>query len=190
MRPDIEKAALRRTLIARREIHRKSDNNSINQSITEKILKLSEVDKASVVCVYVSRPGEVETHALIDRFEAHGVTVVVPRIVDRVQMQAMPFPGWTAMQPGPMGLLAPPPGPQWDDAIDVAVVPGLGFSPAGDRLGFGAGFYDRWLCEHLEMVKIGLGFDFQIVPEIPVAAHDVRMDLVVTESRLDRIGTG
>ena len=94
------------------------------------------------------------------------------------------------MQPGPMGLLAPPPGPQWDDAIDVAVVPGLGFSPAGDRLGFGAGFYDRWLCEHLEMVKIGLGFDFQIVPEIPVAAHDVRMDLVVTESRLDRIGTG
>ena len=82
------------------------------------------------------------------------------------------------MEPGPMGILAPPDKPAWTKPIDVAIIP---------RLGFGAGYYDRWLAEHTQLVKIGVGFEFQILDEIPIDAHGVSMDMVVTESRLERI---
>jgi 5-formyltetrahydrofolate cyclo-ligase len=188
MMPNDSKAELRRVLLAQRVTCNGAGNSRANQAITEKILNLPEVQKASVVCVYVSAPGEVNTHALIDRLEAVGVTVVVPKIVDRTRMQANRFPGWKIMQPGPMGILAPPQAPAWDKAIDVAIIPGLGFSPVGHRLGFGAGYYDRWLAARGGLVKIGLGFEFQILPQIPITSHDVTMDLIVTESRLERIG--
>ena len=187
MSREAEKAALRQILLARRKANIEADNNSDNQLITEKITTLAEVVKASVVCVYVSAAGEVNTHTLIDRLERQGTTVVVPRILDRVHMQARRFPGWKAMEPGPMGILAPPAGPAFSAQIDVAVIPGLGFSPLGHRLGFGAGYYDRWLAAQAGMVNIGVCFEFQITARIPTAAHDVTMDLVVTESRLERV---
>ncbi len=189
MSPVIDKAALRRTLLAHREAYRHVNNNVINQSIKENVLQIANVEKAAVAFVYVSLAGEVETHGLIDRLTAMGITVLVPRLIDKARMQAMEFPGWDVMEPGPMGILAPPAGPSWKHGIDVAIIPGLGFSLAGDRLGFGAGFYDRWLSLHDESLKVGLGYDYQIVPEIPVAAHDVKMDLIVTESRLVWIDT-
>ena len=143
--------------------------------------------QASVVCVYVSIPGEVETHVLIDKFEESGIVVLVPQIIGPSQMQAVRFPGWTAMRPGPLEILAPVTGLEWEHDIDVAIIPGLGFSPVGDRLGFGAGFYDRWLKERCVVTKIGVGFGYQIVSEIPNNLHDVKMDLVVTESHILRV---
>lgn len=75
-----------------------------------------------------------------------------------------------------------------DDAIDptwpdVVVVPGLAFTRAGDRLGQGGGWYDRFLAgTRGDCTTIGVGFDVQIVDRLPVEAHDVRLDHVVTES--------
>jgi 5-formyltetrahydrofolate cyclo-ligase len=187
MQPQNNKATLRQTLLARREMHTKTKNTSKNQFITRKILNLSVVREASAAFVYVSATGEVDTHTLIDRLEMLGVVVVVPRIIDRSRMRAIRFPGWSAMEPGPMGILTPPDEPAWTNTIDVAVIPGLGFTPIGHRLGFGAGYYDRWLAEHPRLVKIGVGYEFQILDQVPIAEHDVTMDLVVTESRLEKI---
>jgi 5-formyltetrahydrofolate cyclo-ligase len=186
MNSDIKKAALRRTLLARRKDHQKINKTSLNQSITESVVNLKEVEQASIACVYVSIPGEVETHAMIDKFEEKGIVVLVPQIVGPSRMQAVRFPGWTAMRPGPLGILAPLTGLKWERDIDVAIIPGLGFSPVGDRLGLGVGFYDRWLEECFGVTKIGVGFEYQIVSEIPSNLHDVKMDLVVTESHILR----
>ena len=185
MNPQHNKASMRQILLVRRAA--RINNTPLNQSITKKILNLSAIRQASVVFVYVSTSGEVDTHPLIDQLEASGIIVVVPRIINRTHMSAIRFPGWPLMEPGPMGILAPPDKPAWTKPIDVAIIPGLGFSSAGHRLGFGAGYYDRWLAEHTQLVKIGVGFEFQILDEIPVDAHDVSMDLVVTESRLEEI---
>lgn len=186
MNPDIKKAALRRTLLARRKVRQKINKHSLNQSITERIFNLKEIEQVSVAFVYVSIPGEVETHAMIEKFEEKGIVVLVPQIVGPSRMQAVRFPGWTAMRAGPLGILAPMTELKWDCNIDVAIIPGLGFSPVGDRLGFGAGFYDRWLHEWFGVIKIGVAFEYQIVSEIPSNLHDVKMDLVVTESQILR----
>lgn len=66
---------------------------------------------------------------------------------------------------------------------DVVIVPGLGFSESGQRLGRGGGFYDRWLAK-FEGKKIGLCFEAQLLQKLPTEPHDVVMDLVVTEKRV------
>ena len=66
---------------------------------------------------------------------------------------------------------------------ELVLVPGLGFDPDGHRLGRGKGFYDRWLADHSDIATLGVCFDFQIVPHIPVEPHDRRMDGVVTDQR-------
>jgi 5-formyltetrahydrofolate cyclo-ligase len=64
----------------------------------------------------------------------------------------------------------------------VAIVPGLAFTAAGDRLGQGGGWYDRVLADvRDDCTVIGVGFGVQVVDELPVEAHDRRLDLVVTE---------
>ena len=67
--------------------------------------------------------------------------------------------------------------------IDIALIPGIAFTTSGDRLGFGKGYYDRFLKD-FKGFKIGIGYDFQITDEIPADKHDIKMDMIVTEKRI------
>lgn len=135
------------------------------------------------VFVYLATAGEVETRGLIDALQQRGVDLLVPAILDAARMAALPFPGWDRLQVGRLGI----PGPQTADApsgtADVVIVPGLGFSPRGERIGYGAGYYDRWLADHPHATRIGICFEFQVCERIPVEAHDERLDYLVTERR-------
>jgi 5-formyltetrahydrofolate cyclo-ligase len=64
------------------------------------------------------------------------------------------------------------------------LVPGLGFDQRGVRLGRGSGWYDRALARHPQGVRVGLAYEFQLVPSLPEATWDVRMNAVVTEARV------
>ena len=91
---------------------------------------------------------------------------------------------------------APSPEPTADDpidpsAVDVVVVPGLAFTAGGQRLGQGGGWYDRFLARtRADCLKIGVGFEVQVVDELPTEAHDVTLDLVVTEAGVVGVGGG
>ena len=61
------------------------------------------------------------------------------------------------------------------------VVPGLGFTANGERLGYGKGFYDRWLATHPSACRIGFAYAAQVLTALPGEAHDERLDLLVTE---------
>ena len=189
MNSDHAKTELRRSLKLQRDAFLKSKKNIANQSIMNQLLTLPGVCQAATAYLYVSTDTEVDTHRLIDALESRGIVILVPRIIDRTEMRAVRFPGWRSMQAGPLGILAPPDDTPWIAPIDVAIVPGLGFSIHGDRLGFGAGYYDRWLVRHPETLKIGVAFDDQILEELPVGGHDVSMDLIVTENRVVEITT-
>jgi 5-formyltetrahydrofolate cyclo-ligase len=84
--------------------------------------------------------------------------------------------------PEPTSTLVAEPG-----AIDLVVVPGLAFDPDGNRLGYGKGFYDRFLDAHRRASPqgrtIGICFDFQVVVEIPITPHDVPVSMVITDVR-------
>lgn len=140
------------------------------------------VADAQTVFVYVATGEEVATRSLIDDFVATGRTVLVPRLANRTLMHAVPFPGWSAMRPGSLGILSPPPEPApWLQPVDTVLAPGLAFTTAGVRLGYGAGYYDRWIADHHPRRVLALAFAVQVVDWLPESAHDRRVDALVTE---------
>lgn len=157
-------------------------------AIWERLSVLPEFVAASWLLVYVSKGHEVDTHGLIQQLLAMGRRVCVPKFDEAghryVASELRDFD--SELQAGKLTILEPRPDAVrivGVDKLDALLVPGLAFDEKGNRLGRGMGYFDRILAETGGR-KIGLAYDFQILKEIPVNAHDVRMDLVVTENRM------
>ena len=185
MRPT-DKDTLRDSLLAARLHFGRTGNKNASHIIATRVLTLLAGRHVGCAFVYLSTNQEVSTDSLIDNLISSGVSVLVPRIINKTKMVAVAFPGWDNLRPGALGIPSPPDDTPWQHQIDVAVVPGLGFSMTGERLGYGAGYYDRWLKEYPKIVKIGVAFDCQIVARVPVETHDVRMNFMLTETRSAR----
>lgn len=169
-------------MLASRKRHADADYTEENLTITSTVLRLLASKNCASTLVYVSANGEVDTHGIIDALLDEGVAVLVPRIISKEQMVAVEFPGWENMTPGPLGILSPSDDHRWKSSIDAAVIPGLGFSIDGERIGYGAGYYDRWLADNNNVWKVAVCFDYQICEQLPTTSTDVLMDVMVTQS--------
>jgi 5-formyltetrahydrofolate cyclo-ligase len=148
------------------------------------------VASAEIVCSYVSFREEVETFGLLSSLFAEGRRVAVPVHLHGV-VQPLIFAEIRSLDelvPNHFGIPQPPRDAARflpTDAIPVFLVPGLAFDPAGRRLGYGLGFYDRAFAAAAPgALKIGLAFELQVLESVPADPHDVPMDLVVTEQRV------
>ncbi len=155
----------------------------LSQSIKSRVLAAPEILSASSVFTYISWQSEVATHALIDSLESRGKRIFVPHTESDGIMSAVPFAGWDALVAGTWGILTPRTPARSTLQADVILVPGLAFTEAGTRLGYGAGYYDRWLSAHSYGVAIGLSFESQVTTDLPTWGGDVAVDLLVTERR-------
>lgn len=154
-----------------------------SEAIIGRLLSLKQTADAATWFVYVSVGNEVATHELMRRLLADGRQVCVPRTQQRGTMTPVAIRTHDALQPGPMRVPEPPGDlPPMDGPVDVCLVPGLAFTASGHRLGSGAGFYDRWLSLRRHRLAIGLAYAWQVVASLPLEAHDVAVDLVVTEA--------
>lgn len=152
---------------------------------------LDILDGCSPVMVYVSKPPEVSTETLIAALIARGSRIIVP-IIERetisLRFSYLEDPcvlvDSTFHVPEPVGSEIP----ARPEEVTVAVIPVLGFDRKGNRLGYGAGYYDRFLAQHPKITTIGLAFACQETSDIPCDAHDVRMELVITENGICQCG--
>lgn len=168
----------------------------------ERLDGLPELSVANAVLLYIpirSAGGETDVRRELDSWPLvhamvrRGVRVAVPG-VDWEQRELEPR--WLrGMGEGLVvrryGVPEPPPDQGWEKAalseFEVVVVPGAAFDPAGGRLGRGGGFYDRLLSRVRPPVfVVGLAYDDQIVERVPTGGHDVRVDAVVTPTRILR----
>lgn len=127
--------------------------------------------------------GEVATAALLEDAWAAGKRVACPRIGSEGGLESREVRSLEDFVPGPMGLREPDPAtaPLVDpEAIDVVVVPGIGYDREGHRLGFGAGFYDRFLAT-TGAERVALAFSLQLIERIPKGPGDEPVDWIVTE---------
>lgn len=159
--------------------------------IWERLSVLDEFTAASRSLIYVSKGTEVDTRGLIQQLLAMGRPVCVPWFdgmkKEYVASELRDFA--LDLMNGQFGILEPKPEavrPVASDRIDVALVPGLAFDETGNRLGRGMGYFDR-ILQDLRGVKIALAYDFQIVSEVPMEAHDAIVDFIVTEKRVIKI---
>ena len=151
-----------------------------------------EFKAAQVVMLYLSTPTEVDTAQLALRAWQHRKMVVVPKVSwDNRRIMPIEITSLCSdvLTTSGQGIREPVAGnPVPIAMIDLVVVPGLGFTEAGGRIGRGMGFYDRFLGQPDFMgVTCGLGFEEQVVDHIPMLAHDVPLDMLATDVGLRRV---
>lgn len=185
-----DKSSLRQQLRQRLAALAPLDRHRRSVATTDLLLSTPEFHDARVIMIYLAMPHEIDTAPIALRAWQEGKQVVVPRIYwsDRtllpVEIQSLATP----MDTDHRGMRQPETGqPMPVDLIDLVVVPGLGFGLAGQRIGRGHGFYDRFLVqEAFHGISCGLGFDSQIVSELPMLPHDIPLNMLVTESGIHR----
>lgn len=158
--------------------------------------EIAGFSSAEVVCSYVSFREEVETVEFIAALLQEGRRVAVPVHLHGTA-QSLIFAEIHALSElvrNHFGILQPPRAAARmlpTAAIPLFLVPGLAFDPAGRRLGYGLGFYDRAFADAAPgALKVGLAFELQVLESVPADPHDVPMDLVVTEDRVIRAAAG
>lgn len=153
--------------------------------IVTRLMRIEEIRKASTLMVYLSFGSEVLTDDLIRWCWGEGKRICVPfcRPASR-EMTACRIDGFDELETGRYGIRAPKEGflrPVEGGQIDVILVPALAFDRRGYRVGYGGGYYDRFLPTAPQAAKIGVVFSSQIIDEIPVDLHDLPVDVIVTE---------
>lgn len=161
-------------------------NNAVLQKMSDniinKLLADSDVLSSQHIMLYYPLADEVNTKPLIDSLYAMQKTIYLPVTVgDSIVLRT--YEGREKMSCGAFGIMEP----TTEDVVLscdqlVVLVPGVAFDMAGHRLGRGRGYYDRWFASYnstIPMIKIGICFPFQMMPEIPYDTHDVMMDKVV-----------
>lgn len=159
----------------------------LSTRIAERVLKLPEYRKARSVMSYASLSGEVVTAALNERILADGKRLYLPRVrSDGTMMDAVRVLDTSVLKKGYRNITEPVDGEiARPGELDLILVPGVAFDLRGGRIGFGGGFYDRFLSE-MSGLRIGLAFETQLVEDACSTETDVPMDALVTEFRMVR----
>jgi 5-formyltetrahydrofolate cyclo-ligase len=163
-----------------------ADFTAASAAIGQRLLGLSNVVEAKTWFVYVSTRSEVATRDLLRTLLERRYSVAVPLMVGAGQMIARQIHSLDELRLGPRGILEPAVGEPLHGLIDVCVCPGLAFSQYCDRLGWGPGYYDRFLATQPHLLAVGLAFECQMVSQLPCEPHDHHMDLIITEKRVIR----
>jgi len=183
----MDKNTLREDLLEKRKKLEKNEIIKKGNVIKEKLFSLEEYKKAKTVMFFVSFGKEIYTHDMVlEALQNKNKTVVIPKIVGFELVPSI-IETFAGLERSSYGILEPINVHELDmNRIDIIIVPGIGFDKEGHRIGFGKGYYDRFL-KKTKALKIGLSMDFQIVDKIQNDEWDIPMDIVITEKRVIRI---
>ena len=183
------KRAVRRRVLATRDEMPVSEREDRSARIAERVMSLPEVGRASTVMAFWAFGSEPDTAPLIAALHALGVRVALPKIVEG-DLQLRAFVPGDPVTMTSFGAGEPVDGEVIDPSeIDVVVTPAVAFDRSGRRVGYGGGFYDRFLPKtRPDSARIGIGFDVQLVDDdLPNGHFDLRVDAVVTDAGVVRI---
>ena len=188
-----QKRELRKRMKTRRREVSPDERSAYSAALCEHLLERDDVQLAigakGIFAVYLASKDEIDLSLLIERLWAAGCRVVVPAWRDGTY-KLVAYSSETELFAGPMGILEPAPEGEGTATVaegDVAVwiVPGLAFSRSGARLGYGGGWYDRFLAKSSpSSTSLGVAYPFQIVDDLPLEPHDLPLaDVVILNER-------
>lgn len=192
MERNLSKRDLRGEMKARRRAVTPRIRASYSAAVCRRLLERDDVRRAiackGVFAVYIASRDEIDLSILVESLWSAGCKVVVPAWRGETY-RLVPWASGTVLVAGPMGI--PEPKPEGDGLrsveegdVSVWVVPGLAFSRPGARLGYGGGWYDRFLSRaNASSMTLGVAYPFQVVERIPQEPHDRRLTDVVYVSQ-------
>ena len=184
------KQTLKSEISEKRKALSKEEIKEKSSKIKENLYSLEEFKKAKNILFYVSFNDEVDTHEIIKELLANKEkNIIVPYVVkNNPILQLSEIKNFNELEPKTWGILEPKDEfiRKFDiENVDLVIIPGIVFDQNGHRIGYGYGYYDRFLKKlDKNVVKIGFGFEFQIVDKIPEEKHDVPVDIMVNEKRV------
>ena len=180
----LTKAQLRDLYLARRAALPAAERCRMSAAIAGHVCALPAFRDSRTVMLYMALPQEVQTAAILAEGRRQGKRMAVPVVKPDGLVAAQLPAGELQFRPGPFGIPEPAVGTAIlaPEDINCVLVPGIAFDRRGARLGFGKGYYDRFLCRLPAATHVcGLAFSLQIVDHVPDMPHDVRMQSLVTE---------
>ncbi len=181
----VSKTEIRKTVLQARNAMTREEITAGSLAILKRLVDLEEIRRVSTLMVYLGFGSEVVTDGLILWGWGEGKRIVVPvcRPESR-ELTACRIDGFDELESGHYGIREPKAGfirPVPRGEIEAVVVPAVAFDRRGYRVGYGGGYYDRFLPEAPQAARIGAVFARQIVAAIPADPHDVTVDRVVTD---------
>ena len=178
------KKELRTKAIAARDTLSPGKRTAKSREIEERLFSLSEFKSARVILFFASFRSEVDTGPMIRRALAFGKRVVLPKVKGAELVLHEISDLDKDVSPGAWGIPEPhEPRPVMLEELDLIIVPGAAYDKQGNRVGYGAGFYDKLLSAFKKMT-VALAFELQIMPNVPTEMHDIPIKKIVTERRV------
>ncbi|WP_319763448.1 5-formyltetrahydrofolate cyclo-ligase [Maridesulfovibrio sp.] len=187
----LDKEKIRNELLEKRSTMRKADVEAMSSSIVEAVMSLEQWDRAEEVLLYWPIRNEVDVRPLLADAWGSGKKLFMP-CCRRDEPGIMDFGVVRAeadLSSGAFGIKEPcRTRCEFPDAVspELIIVPGVGFDRKGFRIGFGGGYYDRFLArpQREEFLSVGVCYDFQLIEGIPVEPWDKNVQLVCTDKEL------
>ena len=155
--------------------------------ICNNVKTMKEYIEAEDICMYMPVNNEADVTFLIEDAWSRGKNVWLPKTSGR-RMDFFKFDQSTPLSEGSYKILEPESDVMLEpDEKTLILMPGVAFSMDGGRLGYGAGYYDIYLEQHSTSKKIAVGYDFQIVDELPTEEHDIKPDFIISEKITGKI---
>lgn len=171
-----------------KEMKRKLEPNEINElssQIAKRLIQTEMYEKASVIYPYVAYNQEVITNEIILDAWSKGKRVAVPKTYSDY-MEFLYINDFNELEPGAWDIPEPTTSTIANESEVLIVMPGIAFDPEFNRIGYGGGFYDKYLATHPDthFTKVALTYDFQIVDHLETEPHDQKIDAIITPTRI------
>ncbi|GKS67918.1 5-formyltetrahydrofolate cyclo-ligase [Nitrosarchaeum sp.] len=182
MKDNSEKTSLRKFLLDKRDSTSFDLMKIISKVIQKKLKKIDSFRNAKRIGVYYPIGSEIMTQDIIQEALSEGKEVFLPRVVKK-NIEFRKIESISDLENGAFDIMEPRNECPVNNNLDIILVPTVGISSKGVRLGYGHGFYDRFLAEN-KIETISITMEKQIVKNIPASEHDVIINWIVTEDRI------
>ena len=184
----MDKKTMREAMIARRNKMSKEERMEKSKKIQENLFSLEGYKKSNFIFTFISTEEEVDTHNIIrdslNKGKRVGVPITIPKGRKLLVSEIHDFD--KELEIGFYNILSPKKEFIRDvdpSIVDLVIVPGLVFSRNGYRIGYGGGYYDRFLS-NLDVLKVGVCFHMQVTDQVPIGKYDIPVDIIVTDEEI------
>ena len=176
------KKEIRRRILNRRKSLSIEERMWMSEAITKRTLRHPWFQKATTIYLYMSYQEEVDTRELLEEAIRMGKKVAAPKVQGK-EMKFYYIESYEELHPGMKGIPEPENMHPANDISALMLMPIVGFDKVGNRIGYGGGYYDRYLEQHPSHPTIGLAYSIQEVDELPIEETDWKPDRIVTEEK-------
>lgn len=175
----MDKTELRRSIRARKRAMTEEEIVSRSEKLAELLFASDAYKTAKTIYGYLPYNQEVRTVPMLEQALKDGKRVAVPKCYGN-EMKFIYMEDLSKVEKGYAGIPEPiADGPVADDTTALVLMPGLAFDPQGHRIGYGGGFYDKFLAAEPDHPTLALCYEFQMLPELKTEAHDIPVDTVL-----------